>query len=642
MTLRGALLAAALLAAARWAAADPALSVMPPSVDAGRVERTASAAATVRIANAGTGTLKLLALQLLDGGTGAAADWTVTAGAPCGATLPPSCALTGGLSTDLDLAFEPTSIGVRDAILLINYHDTADRSISIPLRGVGIGPTLEIVGAPALLDFGTLPAGVAGALTLAVTNHGTRDLADGALAIAPAGSPFSAGTGKLAVTTSAETPVTVTCTPSAGMSTASLQLSAPDVPGPPIQIALRCAGDPARVLVATPPAILLGEVRLAAPVTAHVAIASRAAPIDLTAAALDPAIPALTVSGIPATTPATLDLAVAPRTEGSLDGQLTVTPRTGAPLAIAVTGRAVTPSVSAPPAVSLGTFCVQQPTTPRIVTLTSTGSATVALSAPALHSAKSPFDLERVAPLDYPNVLAPGQRAFVAVTPQPSSVAGVASDDLVWTTDAGAAPSRTALTATFLADGGAIAPNLLDFGTVPVHVDTHNAQQVTLQNCSAAAFQLDAPQVPAPFSIDSPNFPTALKPGEVAAFSVGFHPTKPDKAVKDLVIKSRQLPEPLTVHLRGEGVATGSGSGAGPLGTGVSSTSFYACGSCTAGDPSGGLAIVLAALAAIAPRRRRRRAGARVDPAVPRIYRPVPPRIFLSSPKNRSISSALV
>ncbi len=612
MTRRGALAAAALFAGARWAAADPALSVMPPSVDAGRVERIASAPATVRITNAGTGTLKLLALQLLDGGTGAAADWTVTPGAPCGATIPPSCALTDGLFTDLDLAFEPTSIGVRDAILLINYHDTADRSISIPLRGVGIGPTLEIVGAPAMLDFGTLPAGVAGALTLAVTNHGTRDLADGALAITPAGSPFSAGTGKLAVTTSAATPVTVTCTPSAGMFTASLQLSAPDVPGPPIQIALRCAGDPAQVLVATPPAILLGEVRIAAPmlaaqVTAHVAIASRAAPIDLTAAALDPALPGVTVTGIPATTPATLDLAVAPRTEGSLDRRLTVTPRTGAPLAIAVTGSAVAPSVSAPPAVSLGTFCVQQPTTPRIVTLTSTGSATVGLSAPALQSAMSPFDLERVAPLDYPNILAPGQRAFVSVTPRPSSVAGVAGDDLAWTTDADAAPSHTALTATFLADGGAIAPNLLDFGTAPVHVDTHNAQQVTLQNCSAAAFQLDAPQVPAPFSIDSPNFPTALKPGEVAAFSVGFHPTKPDKAVKDLVITSRQLPEPLTVHLRGEGVATGSGSDAGPPGTGVSATSFYACGSCTAGDPSGGLAVVLAALAVIAPRRRRAR-----------------------------------
>lgn len=606
MTRRGALAAAALLAGARWAAADPVLSVMPPSVDAGRVERIDSASATVRIANAGTGTLKLLALQLLDGGTGAAADWTVTPGAPCGATVPPSCALTDGQSTDLDLAFEPTSIGVRDATLLVNYHDTADRSIAIPLHGVGAGPTLEIIGAPAVLDFGTLPVGVAGALTLTVTNHGTRNLADGALAITPSGAPFATAAGAVAVTTAAATPITVTCTPvAAGMFTASLQLSAPDVPGSPIQIALRCAGDPARVLVATPPAILLGEIRIAAPMpaaqaTAHVALTSRAAPIDLTAAALDPAIPGLTVTGIPATTPTTLDLAVAPRTGSSLDSQLTIMPRTGAPIAIAVTGTAVTAGVSAPPAVSLGTFCVQQPTTPRIVTLTSTDKATVGLSAPALHSATSPFDLELVAPLDYPNILAPGERAFVAVTPQPSSVPGMVSDDLVWTTDADAAPLHTALTATFLADGSAIAPSALDFGTVPVHVDTRNAQQVTLQNCSTGAFQLDPPQVPAPFSIDSPNFPTALKPGEVAAFSVGFHPTKPDRVMKTLIITSSQLADPLKVDLVGLGVA---GTDVGPPGTGVSSTSFYAC-SCTSGEPSGGLAIALAALAVLAPRRR--------------------------------------
>jgi MYXO-CTERM domain-containing protein len=603
MTRRGALAAAAVLAGARWAAADPALSVMPPSVDAGRVERTAGATATVRIANAGTGTLKLLALQLLDGGTGAAGDWTATPGAPCGAGVPPSCPLADGQTADLDLAFAPTSIGVRDATLLINYHDTADRSIAIPLHGVGVGPTLETVGAPAMLDFGTLPVGVAGTLLLAVTNHGTRNLADGALALAPPGPPFSAGAATLAVTTAAATPVTLTCTPAAaGVFTASLQLSAPDVPGPPIQIALRCAGDPAQVLVADPPAVLLGEVRLAAPAMAHVRI--EPASVALTGAALDPAIPGLTLGSVPPTTPATLDLTAAPQLEGRLDSRLTVTPRTGPPLAIAVTGRAVIASVSAPPAVSLGTFCVQQPTAPRIVTLTSTGSATLGLSAPALHSAMSPFDLQLVAPLDYPNLLAPGQRAFVAVTPQPRSVAGVASGDLVWTTDASTAPSHTALTATFLADGGAIGPDMLQFGTAPVHVDTRNAQQVALQNCSTAAFQLDPPQVPAPISIDSPSFPTALKPGEVAAFSVGFHPTKAEKVMKDLVITSPQLPGPLTVHLFGQGIATGGETDGGPSGTGVSSTSFYAC-SCTSGDPSGGLAIVLAALAATARRRRR-------------------------------------
>jgi hypothetical protein len=602
---RGALAAFALLAGARWAAADPVLSVMPPSIDAGRVEHTAAATATVKIANAGTGSLKLLALQLLDGGTGAADDWTLTPGAPCGATVPPSCALTEGpgASVSLALGFAPRSIGVRDATLLVNYHDTADRSISIPLHGVGVGPTLEILGAPAMLDFGTLPVGVAGAVTLAVTNHGTRNLTGGALAIAPSGPPFSAGPTSLAVSTAAATEVTVTCTPAAaGTFAASLQLSAPDVPGPPIQIGLRCAGDPAQVLIATPPAILLGEVRLAAQQIAHIAI--EPASVMLTAAALAPPIPGVTVSGVPATTPVTLDLTAAPQTEGSLDSRLTVTPRTGAPLAIAVTGSAVIATVTPPPAVSLGTFCVHQPTTPRIVALTSTGKATVGLSAPAL-SATSPFDLERVAPLDYPNILAPKQSAFVAVTPRPSDVAGVASDDLVWPTDAGPAPLHTALTATYLADGGAIAPGALAFGPVPIHVDTHNAQQVTLQNCSAAAFQLDPPQVPAPFSIDSPNFPIALKPGEVATFSVGFHPTQQKPVMKTLIVTSPQLPAPLQVDLTGEGITTGDEPTSGPAGGGGSSTSFYACGSCTASDPSGTLAIVLAALATIAPRRRR-------------------------------------
>jgi MYXO-CTERM domain-containing protein len=608
MIRRGALAAAALVAGARWAAADPVpvLSVMPPSVDAGRVERPATTTATVRIANAGTGTLKLLALQLLDGGTGAATDWSLTPGAPCGTTVPPSCALSDGQSADLDLTFDPSSLGVRNATLLVNYHDTADRSIAIPLRGVGVGPTLEIVGAPAMLDFGTLPAGVAGTLSLNVTNHGTRDLADGAIAITPSGSPFSAGTGNLAVTTSAATSVTITCTPPAGMFTASLQLSAPEVPGPPIQIGLRCAGDPAQVLVAGPPAILLGEVRLGVPARANIGIGSQAGPIALTGAALTPAIPGLTVRGTPATTPVVLELTAAPQAEGSLDSQLTVT-RTGVPLAIAVTGSAVTASVSAPSAVSLGTFCVQQPTTPRIVILTSTGSATVGLSAPALQSAMSPFDLALVAPLDYPNMLAPHERAFVAVTPRQRGDVGMVSDDLVWTTDAGAAPTLTTLTATFIASGTATMPDMLDFGEVPIHVDTHNARQVTLQNCSTGALQLDPPQVPSPFSIDSPNFPAALKPGEVEAFSVGFHPTKLDMVSKTLIITSPQLPDPLKVELTGKGVATGTGSDTGPPATGVSSTSFYACGSCTAGDPSGALAIVLAALAALAPRRRRAR-----------------------------------
>lgn len=596
------------LACTGAAASVPVLSVSPGALDAGAVEVMAgSATVTAHVRNAGVGMLKLAAIQLLDGGTGAAADWTVTPRAPCPATIPPTCVLTDGQTADLDIAFDPQAIGARDATLLIDFHDTADRSMSIPLHGVGTGPTLEVVGGPIMIDFGTLPLGTAGALTLQIANHGTRSLTDGMLAVAPAGPPFATSPGPgLTVTTAAPTPVTVTCTPvSAGSFTASLELSAPDVQGPPIDIALHCTGSASQILLATPPAVLLGEVRTGSSPVSHVAIASPGMPIGLTAADLETPIAGLSVRGTPATTPATLDLTAAPQADGSLDDRIVVTASTGAPLAIAVTGSAVTASYSAPAAVSLGTFCVQQPTTPRILALTSLGTATLGLSAPVLQAADSPFDLAPVAPLDYPNILAAHHSALIAVTPKRRGVAGVASDDVIWTTDvAGATAFHTALTATFNDDGGAIAPGALAFGQTQIHVDTRNAQQVTLQNCSSSSFRLDTPQVPAPFSIDSPSFPAALGPGEIATFSVGFHPTKIGKVSKTLSITSPQLHSPLTVELSGEGVAPTGPGALGPTPAGVSTTSFYACG-CTAEDPSGTIAIALAALGALGVHRRR-------------------------------------
>ena len=74
---------------------------------------------------------------------------------------------------------------------------------------------------------------------------------------------------------------------------------------------------------------------------------------------------------------------------------------------------------------------------------------------------------------------------------------------------------------------------------------------------------------------------------------------------RTLVITSRQLRDPLKVELSGEGIATGSDTDAGPPGAGLSSTSFYACGGCTTADPAGALAVLLVALATLAPRRRR-------------------------------------
>jgi len=236
-----------------------------------------------------------------------------------------------------------------------------------------------------------------------------------------------------------------------------------------VDLTLRCAGDPALTLTATPPAILLGEVRTASQLVQHVAIASTGAPASITSAGLETAQPSLTVGGAPAMTPATIDLTAAPNTDGSLADRLLVKPASGPSLAIPITGAAVTATYSVPAAVSLGTFCIEQPTTPRILPLASTGTATIGLSAPALQLSDSPFDLELVAPLTYPTTLAPLQQAIVAVTPKRHAVAGLATDDLVWTTDVdGATTTHTTLTATFVDNGGAIAPPAIAFDPAPV------------------------------------------------------------------------------------------------------------------------------------------------------------------------------
>ena len=600
------------LACSGTAATTPVISVSPGSIDVGAVElMNATASATVHIANAGTGTLRLLDVQIVDAGTGAAADWSYTAALPCSSHVPPGCDVLGGLAVDLNLGFDPGAIGVRDATLLVNYHDTADRSISVPLRGTGRGATLELVGGSTTLDFGVLPVNATGMLSFQVANTGTRDLTDGAIMVTPAG-PFTASPASpFTVAAGARATVTISCKPTApgmAMAMADLQLSAPDVQTAPIDVALRCAGDPAMAVTATPPAILLGEVRQTTPIVAQVAVASAGAPITLGAASLETANPSLSVAGPPATTPAMVTLTVTPRSDGDLADRILVPPASGPQLAVAITGTAVTAMYSVPAAISLGTFCVEQATTPRIVPLSSTGSATIGVMTPALVRSDSPFDLVLVAPQRYPATLPPLHTAVVAATPKRQAAAGLATDDLVWTTDVtGRTTAHTTLTATFIDNGGAIAPRDLSYEDTPIHLDTRNAQQVTLRNCDVSPLQLDPPVIPAPFTIDSPNFPSVLRPGETATFSVGFHPTKLGLAMKTLTITSPQLRDtPLVVNLLGTGIANGGDGDAGPVTSGFESTSFYACSSCASHDASGALVLAAAALCALVPRRRRR------------------------------------
>ena len=595
------------------AATIPVLGVSPDTVDIATPVEVVSTTAqtTVHVENLGADTLQVTDIRTVDVDTGAAVDWTFALSGTCTGT---PCSLTNAQLVNVNLTFDPSAIGTRHASLLISFHDTIDRTRSIPLVGVGQGATLDLVANAATLDFGTVPVGHSSMLAFGLANRGNRDTA-AALATTPAGAPFTLNPATMTtVSPGVVKSVMVTCTPAmAGSATTSISAQSSDTDGSlPIAITATCNGTIAP-LFANPTALTLGEIRIGSgPQAFPIQIESTGAQLTIAGVpALDIANPNVAVgSASSPTTTSEVTVTIDPQTEGDLKTDLVVADTGGDSVKIPIVTRIVTPSYTVPPALDVGTFCVGQPTASSNVALSSNGTATLALGEPTVSSA-SPFLLSFTSPSVYPAILPAGQTATLAVTPERQAVPTTLTDTLTWTTDVDSAlTSTTAITASFITTGGAIGPPILDFGKEPVHLVVDDAQRVMIQNCNGSVLELDPPTIKSPFSIDSPNFPATLDPNETATFSVGFHPTKintndaPLTFTDTLTISSPQLMgAPLQVQLVGtsitdgsSGVDAGTGSGA------IQDTSFYAC-SCNSNAPGGGLPIVLA-LALVIVRRR--------------------------------------
>ncbi len=584
-------------------ASGPVLSLTGSPIDVGPIEVISGVGSgAVHLRNAGDGTLRIKSVQIT-GATGA--DWTYLASGQCSGALPPLCDLAAGQVLDIGVTFDPSAIGTRDASLLVQYFDTADRSTTVPLRGVGLGATLSLVGGATAIDFGVVPLNITSQVTFQLANDGNRALSTVALGGAPSG-PFTLTPSAMtSIGANSTTTITAACRPtSVGTFTTTFTASAPDAfMSPPISIAATCRGTTMAVY-ANPTTIALGEVRTqTAPAPTPLMILGTS-PVQVTGVELETPSDQLSVTASLGTTPVTAQLTVAPTQDSDLANAILVTSSAGM-LRIPITGRVVTADFSVPPVTSLGTFCVNASTPASTLALTSTGTATLRLAAPRMDSASSAFDLTLSSPAAYPAMLAPGGKATIAITPKRQAFPGGQHDEIVWSTDvANRTEERTMVSALFVADGGAIAPSSLAFGKVPIHIDTRMPQSVTLQNCDTTPIMIDDPEVLVPFTIDSPNFPRLLAPNETATFSVGFHPSVVGTYVQTLTVRSMQLDRPLEVMLTGEGVNDG-GDGDGGLGNGLDPKSFYGCSGCSTHAPGGGLVIGLACAAALRRRRRR-------------------------------------
>jgi len=498
----------------------------------------------------GSGLLEITSVRVVDGGNGAAMDWSFVVSGQC-PTLP--CRLAPGQQTLLAIAFDPSALGVRDAALRVTYQGTSTREI--PLRGTGQGATLQLLG-PAALDLGTLPIGSSQSVMIQLVNTGNRAVTD--VTLSGDTGAFTVSPKLLSLEIAQPVAVTITCAPTAvGPTTATITASAPDVvSGSPIAIAATCRGTTAP-LAAVPSTIQLGEVRIGA-ATMMIPIELRGATVANVHLASDSPDVSLILPPLPAPPPVEIEVVITPQAEGLLPA-IVVEPTSGEAIEVPIIGAVVSATYSAPPVAALGTFCIGQPTTASTLALASTGSATISLDQPMLQAgAASPFELALIAPTLYPDLLAPGKQATVAITPDRQSVPGTQTDTLLWPTDIDTASTK--VTATFVDSGGAIAPAAIAFGAVALHA-LSASQQITVQNCNNTdALVLDAPAIALPFRLDAASdFPRTLAPNETFSFSVSFAPLAVKDFVSELSISGPTLATPLVVTLTGTGAITDTG-----------------------------------------------------------------------------------
>ncbi len=581
------------------AASRPILALTPSEIVLPEVEVTNKVGvATLELRNAGgSGSLTIDALTIADSGVvGAGADWSVAMGGAC--TMLP-CTLAPGDRAIAKIQFDPSDFNIRPARLIVDYRDPSTRQALVGLVGRGRGATLGVV-APQTLDFGTVrPGATSTALELALDNRGNRATTAN-LAVSPM-TPFSFST--VVTIPPGRTTLSATCSSATEVdATRMLSITSPDAPAMQTRT-LHCNVHDAGVF-ATPSTLQLGELRTG------IAVADRAVRVDDTGVTaslpddptLAPVTSNLSVSPFDrATTPANSLLSITPTTLGALDEATAIDIVPAGPaqsIAVPISGSVVEATFTAPPIMTLGTFCAGQPTSATPVNFVSSGTATIEISSVELAGgSSSPLELEPVVPTTYPTPLLPHAKATVLVTPRRSSTFGNVTDDLVWDTDAGM--PHVVLTAQFIADGGAIAPGAIDFGQVPIRIAVDNDQAVTLQNCSTEQLELVPPDIPTPFEITD-RFPTSLAPTDRASFSIAFHPTQVGLVETELVVNTVDGMA-LRVALRGEGIS-GSGSNGDDDGTDAR-TSFYGCGGCAGGDPSG-VAMIAFVVMLISARRR--------------------------------------
>ncbi len=554
----------------------------------------------LRVTN--NGDQPLMITVALDAQDADSSEWTV---ADCLAGSP--CPLPVGTFVDIPVELHPSRHGSLDTNITVTGPPAGSQTAT--LVGTGIGGFLR-VDQPATFehDFGTIAKGQTVTFPVQMTNIGNDDIT--VTPVAP-GAPFgvsttsaidvpgNAGTAMFDITCSSPTALAAT------MNTIDLELSANTYDRNTDSISVRCAVADTTVQVTNP--LDFGELRVGDPAgTLDVEITNPAdggaavtiTRIELigapTALTTDPFMPPMMIAdGAQLAT----QLHLATDADVTLDDvrlQIDVVEGSAVTLDLPVTGKVGTPAaVVLPLELALGEVCAGTPVASE-VTMTNTGTARLTMQAPTMTSTS--FAPLFTSPQTYPAPLLPSDKAMVGVMAA-SSAAGELAGTLEWSVDVPEGKFEIPISLVLLAEGTAVSPARLAFGTANIEEPPLAQQTITVENCGPLPAMLRYDRVnartgaAAAWKLDPPSQARTLLAGEQTRIRVGFEPRDngPHAAVLPIDVDGAVR----LVDLTGEAIG----------GRDVEETSFYACGCSGSRAPAAGWPICFVLL--IVLRRRR-------------------------------------
>lgn len=479
--------------------------------------------------------------------------------------------IAAGSSCPMSVNFDPTAAQTYSGNLVIKYTSSTSGytgTLTVPLSGIGVSPTVELTFSPTSVNFGNIKVGTTSTTqVITVTNPGST-------AVSIIGSPTFTGAskaGQFIIQSGSNVCGTVqpgaTCyfyvagTPTVtGTNTASLSVTDNSVHGG-FTIPLSVTGVVSNVTLSPSPTLSFGNVALNTPTVLPVTVTNSGPVVANISTIAVTGVGFQQVSGsnpcgatLAAGASCTVNVQFDATTSGAFTGSLTVTDDSpGSPQSITLTGTGAVSNVtlSPSPTLSFGNVPLNTPTV-LPVTMTNSGGMPANISAIAVTGA----GFQKVSGSNpCGETLAAGASCTVKVQFD-ATAAGAFTGSLTVTDNSPSSPQSITLTGNGVIPTLSFTPSPLNFGSVAIN--TTATLPITVTNNSIVLSNISA------FSVTGTNFTAAsgstsgcgatLAVGASCVINIQFSPMAVVSYTATFTMTDDATGSPQTVPLFGNGM----------------------------------------------------------------------------------------